>query len=90
MKMTWMTVDFRALGEMESLSKWWISSPTPVDTAEDQLYRTKACEKLVLGPNVSALTFAFCSTFPLVAMMEAGLGFSTDAELMGEAASVLL
>lgn len=43
-----------------------------------------------LGPNVSGLTFAFCSTFPLVAMMETGLAFSTDAELMGEVVSVLL
>lgn len=69
-------------------SKWWISSPTPVDTAEDPIERTKYwCWG---SSNASGLTFAFCSTFPLVATMATGLGFSADAELMGEAASVLL
>lgn len=39
--------------------------------------------------NIYSLTLAFCRTLPLVAMMEAGLIFSADAELTGEAESAL-
>ncbi len=39
--------------------------------------------------DICNLTFAFCRTLPLVAMMEAGLLFSADAEFTGEAWSAL-
>lgn len=91
MKMTWMmTVDFCGLGETGSLLNGGFLLPLLLIQQRIKSMEARCVEKLALGPNVSALTFAFCSTFPLVATMEVGLGFSTDAELMGEAASVLL
>lgn len=71
--------------------RWWISSPTPVDRAEDDIKNRNGLEKLHLFlVSGSALTFAFCRTFPLVATLEVSLGFSTDTETTGEAASMLL
>lgn len=39
--------------------------------------------------HIFSLTLAFCRTLPLVAMMEAGLALSADAELTGDTGSAL-
>lgn len=69
-------------------SKWWFSSPTPVDRAQDDI--KNLCEMCLCVKPGLVVTFAFCRTFPLEAPKEAALGFSTEAEMTDEAASKLL
>lgn len=49
------------------------------------------CKRIpVCSNHRGVLTLAFCRTLPLVAMMEAGLLFSVEAELTGEEESPTL
>lgn len=76
--------------ELRFPPRWWISSPTPENQRGTTTVMRDMCFKNFLRCNPSfecALTFAFCRTFPFVAMMETGLFFSAEAELTGEAAS---